>query len=71
MNITVEVKDVKGNINTFSLSSSYLVKFVEPAKMYPVSYQIKNSKRVNEPCYLKGEDLSQNQIAELFAKRLL
>jgi len=72
MKIRVEVKDEAGNVQQYDVRRSYLVKFVDPKKEYPVTYTIKHDgTRVNEPTMLKGEDLTENQIAQLFSKGLL
>lgn len=72
MKIRVEVKDEAGNVQQYVVRRSYLVKFVDPKKEYPVTYTINHDgTRVNEPAMLKGEDLSENQIAQLFSKGLL
>ena len=72
MKIRVEVKDEAGNVQQYVVRRSYLVKFVYPKKEYPVTYTIKHDgTRVNEPAMLKGEDLTENQIAQLFSKGLL
>lgn len=67
------VKEVKphGTVNIL-VKKSYLVKFVDPNKMYPVSYTFNPDGSVNkEPFLLKGEDLTENQILELFQNQLL
>ena len=47
---------------------SYLSKFVDPKRYYAVPYTIKqDGTRVNEPSYLIGADLTENQIAILFS----
>lgn len=72
MKITIEVKDENNLVQKRGVRISYLTKFVDEKKEYPVSHTIDNNgKRVNTPTMLKGEDLSQNQIAELFSKELL
>lgn len=72
MKITIEVKDENNLVQKREVRISYLTKFVDEKKEYPVSYTIDNNgKRVNTPTMLKGEDLTQNQIAELFSKELL
>ena len=72
MKIRVEVKDEAGNVQQYVVSRSYLVKFVDPNKEYPVTYTINHDgTRVNEHAILKGEDLTENQIAQLFSKGLL
>ena len=63
MKIRVEVKDEAGNVQQYVVRRSYLVKFVDPKKEYPVTYTINHDgTRVNEPAMLKGEDLTENQI---------
>ncbi len=72
MKITLGVKDIKGTIINKEVRIAYLVKFVNPNKMYPVSYTIKqDGTKVIGLSELKGEDLSENQIAELFSLELL
>lgn len=71
MKIRVEVKDEAGNVQQYVVRRSYLVKFVDPKREYPVTYTIKHGTRVNEPAILKGEDLTENQIAQLFSKGML
>ncbi len=72
MKITIDVKDIKGVIINKEVRRCYLVKFVNPSKMYPVSYTIKqDGTKVIGLSELKGEDLTENQIAELFSKELL
>lgn len=72
MNIIIGVKNSNGVIEQRELKTAYLAKFVDPSKEYPVSYTIDGyGNRINEPKILKGEDLTQNQIAELFSKELL
>lgn len=68
----VEIKDAKGNIEKCCVMRSYLSKFVSPKRHYAVPYTIKqDGTRVNEPTYLLGEDLTENQIAILFSQMLL
>ena len=72
MKITIDVKDGKGVIQNIDVIRSYLVKFVNPDKLYPISYCInKDGGRIPVSKQVKGEDLSENQIAELFSKELL
>lgn len=72
MKITIEVKTGNAEIIKREVNIAYLSKFVDPEKEYPVSYTMDNhGNRINEPAMLKGEDLSQNQIAELFSRELL
>jgi hypothetical protein len=72
MNITIETKDQHGNVQHHKMHRGYLSRFVNPDNYYPVNYTIKqDGTRVKEPTMLKGEDLTENQIAELFAKQLL
>ena len=68
----VEIKDRKGDIQSYNVKDSYLVKFVDGRKKYPVSYTIKQDGTVvNKPSFLLGIDLTQRQIVELFVKELL
>ncbi len=72
MKISIEIKNEFGYIDEFKIERSYLARFVDPEQEYPVTYTIKSDgSRLNEPCYIKGADLTENQIAELFYKRLL
>lgn len=72
MNIIVEVKNHEGKIEGITLRRGYLTKFVDPKKLYPVSYYINNDRaRISKIAEVKGEDLSENQIAELFSRELL
>lgn len=72
MNIIVEVKNHEGKIEAITLRRGYLTKFVDPKKNYPISYYVDNDgKRIKIIKEAKGEDLSENQIAELFSKELL
>ena len=49
-----------------------LVKFVDTEKEYPVSYTIDQSgNKKHEPVFLKGKDLTENQIFEVFKNGLL
>jgi len=57
---------------TININLSYLTKFVDPKKEYPVSYHIdQNGNIINEPIFLYGYDLTENQIFELFENELL
>ena len=72
MNIVIEIKNQDGNVFTRTVPRSYLVRFVKPKQIYPVNYKtLQDGTRVNEPGFLRGADLTENQIAELFAKQLL
>jgi len=72
MNITVEVKNHDGKIETMNVRRGYLVKFVDPEKLYLTSYYINNEgARVSHMGKVKGSDLTENQIAELFWRELL
>ena len=52
--------------------AKYLVKFIDPQKIYAVDYTIKqDGTKVNEPSYLKGEDLTEPQIVRLLQTGLL
>lgn len=69
--ITVSIKE-KGNAVSRIVSGSYLVKFVNPDKEYPVNYSVKqDGTKVYKPQMLIGADLTENQIVELFSKQLL
>jgi hypothetical protein len=72
MKIKIQVKDEFGKIQEYVVTRSYLAKFVDPDKVYPVTYTINHDgTRVNESAMLKGEDLTENQIAQLFAWGML
>lgn len=72
MKIKIEIKDEVGNIKECSVMRSYLSKFVDPKRYYSVPYTIKqDGTKVNEPTYLIGADLTENQIAILFSNMLL
>lgn len=72
MKITIEVKNARNFIEKREVSRAYLTKFVNPNQEYPVTYTIKqDGTKVYEPTILRGEDLTENQIAELFSKELL
>ena len=54
------------------VGGSYLVKFVDPKKEYPVEYTIKqDGTKVYKSQMLIGADLTEPQIVDLFNKRLL
>ncbi len=54
------------------VGGSYLVKFVDPKKEYPVEYTIKHDgTKVYKSQMLIGADLTEPQIVDLFNKRLL
>ena len=60
-----------GTVNVL-VKKSYLARFVDPHKSYPVWYTFNaDGSRNNEPSYLKGEDLTENQILDLFQNQLL
>lgn len=72
MKIYVEIKDKRGNIVKKEIERSRLCKYVVAERLYPVSYTFgSGNKRINEPSMLKGKDLTENQIAELFVKDLI
>lgn len=72
MTITIEVKNHDGKIEHMNVRRGYLVKFVDPEKMYLTSYYINNDgARVSKMSKVKGSDLTENQIAELFWRELL
>ncbi len=53
-------------------SASYLSKFVDPEKMYPVKYTIaQDGTRVFGETMLIGKDLTAPQIVDLFIQELL
>lgn len=72
MKINIEIKNEDGDISQCTVMRSYLSKFVDPKRFYAVPYTIKqDGTRVNEPSYLIGADLTENQIAILFSEMLL
>jgi hypothetical protein len=71
MQVTIDVIDENGKLQKRSIRRSCLVKYVDPKKEYPISYQMSATGRENKPAILRGEDLTENQIAELFSKGLL
>lgn len=58
-----------------SINKGYIVKFVDPNKEYSVSYlaphQSGSGKRESGNFTLKGEDLTENQIWQLFLRESL
>lgn len=50
------------------IRKAYLVKFVDPKKMYPVDHHFSSGERVNTPTTLVGADLTENQIVSIFLK---
>jgi hypothetical protein len=51
----------------FSKLKRELVNSIDPEKMYPVSYTVNQDRtRNNTPTFLKGADLTENQIIELW-----
>ena len=72
MKIEVKITDKTVNVQLYDVRPSYLVKFVNPSQEYPVTYTIKqDGTKVNEPTMLKGDDLTELQIVQLFVKGLL
>lgn len=54
------------------IRSAYLVKFVDPDKMYPVDYTIKqDGSKDYRPAEVLGKELTEPQIVKLFKKELL
>ena len=54
------------------IKPTYLVKFVDPDRLYPVSYQItQGGEKLLGDFDVKGSDLTEKQIADLFEKQLL
>jgi len=71
MNFYIEIED-KGVLKTVPCRRAYLSRFVDPKKEYPVSYTVnQDGSRIYENTFLKGEDLTENQIAILFSQELL
>lgn len=74
-----KIKHIEGMVRTDNMAddsirarSSYLVKFVDPEKMYPVSYSIKqDGTKIYQSTHLKGADLTEKQIVQLFYQELL
>lgn len=72
MKLKAEVTDRKGNTEVHDIRCGYLVKFVNPDKEYPVSYTIENDgTKDHKPTILKGMDLTEPQIVELFINEML
>jgi len=71
MNIYVEIKDERGNVSKHTVNRGILARYVVSEKLYPVSYMINDGKKIKGAFHLKGHDLTENQIAELFVKGLL
>jgi hypothetical protein len=72
MKYEFKITDEAGNVQQCAGMRSYLSKFVDPKRYYDVPYTIKqDGTRVNEPSYLIGADLTENQIAILFSEMLL
>jgi hypothetical protein len=54
------------------VNGGYIVKFVKPNKKYPVSYTLaQDGRKIMVPEWVKGVDLTEPQIFELFEKELL
>jgi len=65
-------KDAQGNSSLGSVRRSYLVKFVDPEKEYDVDYIIKQDGTKETGIFtLKGEDLTEKQILQLFLREAL
>jgi len=59
----VEITDKTGNVQLYDVRCSYLVKFVNPSQVYPVTYTIKqDGTKVYKNTWLLGKDLTENQI---------
>lgn len=72
MDLKIEYTDRLKKTHIKMMRGGYLVKFVEPKKEYSVSYTIDHSgKRVDGPAVLKGEDLTEPQIIDLFLREQL
>lgn len=72
MEIKIEYTDRVNNVVKAIVSGAYLSKFVKLNKKYPVSYTIDNQgNRINKPAWLKGEDLTEPQIVDLFVRQKL
>jgi hypothetical protein len=72
MEIRIDFKNPDGSVVERKIRRSYLVKFVDPEKEYPVSYKIgTDGARIESPGMLLGKDLTENQIADLFIRELL
>ncbi len=55
-----------------SIRKAYIVKFVDPEKEYTVDYNIKPDGTKERGIFtLKGKDLTENQIWQLFLKETL
>jgi hypothetical protein len=54
------------------VNGGYIVKFIKPNKKYPVSYTLaQDGRKIMMPTWVKGVDLTEPQIFELFEKELL
>jgi len=66
---------VKNNVGLAGVRRSYLVKFVDPSKEYDVTYlaphQSESGNREEGIFTLKGEDLTEKQILQLFLREAL
>jgi hypothetical protein len=72
MTITLKYQYTKNLDKVSEINASYLVKFVHPEKEYPVKYTIaQDGTKSYEPTFLKGKDLTEKQIVDLFACQLL
>ena len=69
MEIKIEYTDRTGTLIKSTIRGGYLTKFIKANKKYPVSYTIDNKgNRLNEPSWLKGEDLTEPQMIDLFMR---
>jgi hypothetical protein len=63
---------VSHNGQQYNVRRSYLVKFVQPQKLYPVEYAIRQDGTRNYGLTeILGADLTEPQIVDLFIKELL
>lgn len=62
----------RGLFFTARIRRSYLVKFIDPDKTYPVTYTIKqDGTKSYGITRLSGRDLTENQIVDLFKSELI
>lgn len=72
MSTQVEGLVVSHNGQQYNVRRSYLVKFVQPQKLYPVEYTIRQDGTRNYGLTeILGADLTEPQIVDLFIKELL
>jgi hypothetical protein len=63
---------MKEKIHVTAKLKRELVKKIEPETLYPVSYTYNQDRtRNNNPTFLKGSDLTENQIIELWEEGII